>query len=290
VLSWNRREDTLACLESLAGVEMVCVDNGSQDGSADAVAELFPGVALVRNAENAGYAAGNNAGIRRALELGADWVWLVNNDAVVDASAAAALEEAARARPDAGVLACKVYFAEPPDVLWYAGGRFNLLLGYSGRQNGYGRRDDGRFDTLRDVGRATGAAMAVSRAAIERAGLLDEDLFAYVEDVEWCLRIRRAGFAIVFVPAARAWHRVSASTGGAGSATSLYYDTRNTLLVCERYRPLPPPLRGLRRGAVVGAHLVQAARLPNRREAAAAVFQGWRDSKRKRLGARQPAR
>jgi GT2 family glycosyltransferase len=290
VLSWNRREDTLACLESLAGVEMVCVDNGSQDGSADAVAELFPGVALVRNAENAGYAAGNNAGIRRALELGAHWVWLVNNDAVVDASAAAALEEAARARPDAGVLACKVYFAEPSDVLWYAGGRFNLLLGYSGRQNGYGRRDDGRFDTLRDVGRATGAAMAVSRAAIERAGLLDEDLFAYVEDVEWCLRIRRAGFAVVFVPAARAWHRVSASTGGAGSATSLYYDTRNTLLVCERYRPLPPPLRGLRRGAVVGAHLVQAARLPNRREAAAAVLQGWRDSKRKRLGARQPAR
>ena len=286
VLSWNRREDTLACLESLAGVEAVCVDNGSKDGSADAVAERFPGVELVRNAANAGYAAGNNAGIRRALARDADWVWLVNNDAFVDASAAAALEEAARARPDAGVLACKVYFAEPPDVLWYAGGRFNLLLGYSGRQDGYGRRDDGRFDALRDIGRATGAAMAVSRAAIERAGLLDEELFAYVEDVEWCLRIRRAGFAVVFVPGAWAWHRVSASTGGAGSAASLYYDTRNTLVVCERYRPLPPPLRGLRRGLVVGAHLGQAVRLPNRFEAAAAVLQGWRDFKRKRLGAR----
>lgn len=286
VLSWDRCEDTLACLESLAGVETICVDNGSQDGSADAVAGRFPGVELVRNAENLGYAAGNNAGIRRALERGADWVWLVNNDALVDGGAAAALEEAARARPDAGVLACKVYFAEPPDVLWYAGGRFNLLLGYSGRQAGYGRRDDGRFDALRDVGRATGAAMAVSRAAVERAGLLDEELFAYVEDVEWCLRIRRAGFAVVFVPDARVWHRVSASTGGAGSAASLYYDTRNSLVVCERYRPLPPPLRGLRRASVVGAHLVQAARLPNRREAAAAVLEGRRDFKGGRLGVR----
>jgi len=281
VLSWNRRDDTLACLESLRGIETVCVDNGSTDGSAEAVAESFPEVELIRHGENLGYAAGNNAGIRLALERGADWVWLVNNDAVVDAGAAAALEEAARVRPDAGVLACKVYFAEPPDLLWYAGGRFNLLLGYSGRQDGYGQRDDGRFDALRDVERATGAAMAVSRAAIERAGLLDEDLFAYVEDVEWCLRIRRAGFAVVFVPGARVWHRVSASTGGAGSAASLYYDTRNTLVVCERYRPLPRGLRGLRRAIVVGAHLLQAARLETRKEALAAVLQGHRDFRRR---------
>ena len=285
VLSWNGREDTLACLQSLRGVDAVCVDNGSTDGSAEAVAERFPQVELVRNPENLGYAAGNNAGIRRALERGADWVWLLNNDVVADASAASELETAALARPDAGVLACKVYFAEPPDVLWYAGGRFNLLLGYSGRQDGYGRRDDGRWDGVRDVERATGAAMAVSREAIERAGPLDEDLFAYVEDVEWCLRIRRAGLAVVFVPGARVWHRVSASTGGAGSATSLYYDTRNTLVVCERYRPLPPGLRGLRRAAVIGAHLAQAARPPSR-AAAVAVLAGWRDFRRGRLGPR----
>ena len=286
VLSWNGREDTLRCLESLRGIATVCVDNGSSDGSAEAVAERFPDVELVRNAENLGYAAGNNAGIRPALELGADWVWLVNNDVVVEPTAAAALEDAAGERPDAGVLACKVLFAEPPDRLWYAGGRFNLLLGYSGRQDGYGERDDGRFDRLRDVERATGAAMAVSRAAIERAGLLDEDLFAYVEDVEWCLRIRRSGFAVVFAPEARARHRVSASTGGAGSPASLYYDTRNTLVVCERYRPLPPGLRTLRRGIVVGAHLLQAARLPKRSEAARAVLAGRRDFTRGKLGPR----
>jgi hypothetical protein len=287
VLSWNGREDTLRCLDSLRDVETICVDNGSEDGSPEAVADRFPNVELIENRENLGFAGGNNVGIRRALERGADWVWLVNNDAVAEPEALEALAEAARERPDAGVLACKVFFAEPRNVLWYAGGDFHLLLGYSGRQDGYGQRDDGRFERIRDVGRATGAAMAVSREAIERVGLLDEDLFAYVEDVDWCLRIRAAGFGVVVVPAARLWHRVSASTGGRVSTTNLYYDTRNTLAVCERHRPLPPPFRGLRRGLVVSAHLVQAARQSNRRPATAAVLEGWRDFKRGRLGPRK---
>ena len=143
VLNWNGGEDSLACLESLAaaGVETICVDNGSVDGSADAAAARFPDVELLRNGTNLGYAGGNNVGIRRALERGAEWVWLVNNDATVASDAPAALAMAAELRPDAGVLACKIYQADPPDVLWYAGGRFSTILGYSGRQDGYGKRD-----------------------------------------------------------------------------------------------------------------------------------------------------
>lgn len=282
VLNWNGGEDTLAALESLRGIDTICVDNGSEDGSADLVAERFPDVELIRTGANLGFSGGNNVGIRRALTRGADWVLLLNNDAVADEGLAAALERAAVARPDAAVLACKVYFAEPPDVLMYAGGRVNLGLGYWGRQDGYGERDDGRFDALRDVERATGAAMAVSRAAIERAGLLDEGLFAYAEDAEWCVRIRKAGFAVVFVPDAKAWHVGSASTGGLMSPTSLYYDTRNQIVVAERHLPLPGARRELRRGVIVGAHLL-AARSPS---AARAVVKGWRDASRGRLGRR----
>ena len=184
------------------------------------------------------------------------------------------------------MLACKVFFSEPRDVLMYAGGSVHLLLGWWGRQDGFGQRDDGTFDTLRDVDRATGAAMAVSRDAIAAAGLLDEQLFAYAEDVDWCLRIRAAGFAVVFVPEAKVWHVGSASTGGLGSPTSLYYDTRNVLAVVERQRPLPPVARGLRRGAVVGAHLAAAARSRDRRSGAAAVVSGWRDYRRGKMGRR----
>jgi GT2 family glycosyltransferase len=282
VLNWNGGEDTLAALESLTGVETICVDNGSEDGSPDAVAERFPQVELIRTGVNLGFAGGNNVGIRRALARGADWVLLLNNDAVADRELPAALSAAAAARPDAGVLACKVFFADPPDVLMYAGGRVNLRLGYWGRQDGFGQRDDGRFDTLRDVDRATGAAMAVSRAAIERAGLLDESLFAYAEDTEWCLRIREAGFGVVFVPDAKVWHVGSASTGGMRSPTSIYYDTRNMIAVAERHDPRSGPAAAVRRGVVLGAHLANA------RDAAGvrAAVKGWRDARRGRLGRR----
>ena len=282
VLNWNGGDDTLAALESLDGVEVICVDNGSEDGSPDAIAARFPGVELIRTGVNLGFSGGNNVGIRRALARGADWVLLLNNDAVADPGLAAALAAAAVERPDAGVLACKVFFAEPPDVLMYAGGRVNLRLGYWGRQDGFGQRDDGRFDALRDVDRATGAAMAVSRAAIERAGLLDESLFAYAEDTEWCLRIREAGFGVVFVPDAKVWHVGSASTGGMRSPTSIYYDTRNMIAVAERHDPRHGAAAAIRRGVVLGAHLANA------RDAAGvrAAVKGWRDARHGRLGRR----
>src|SRR4029077_10053453 len=131
----------------------------------------------------------------------------------------------------------------------YAGASFNASLGYSGRRTGFGRPDT--FHERIDVARADGAAMALSRALLERVALLDERLFAYVEDVDLSLRARAAGFAVVFVPDAVVRHKGSASTGGSASTTNLYYSTRNTIAVVERHRPLPPGLRALRRGLVV---------------------------------------
>lgn len=279
VLNWNGGEDTLAALASLGGIPAICVDNGSTDGSDLAVEERFPGVELLRTGANLGFAGGNNAGIRRALERGANWVLLLNNDAVAEPDLADALERAARARSDAGLLACKV-LSEDGRSVQYAGAAFNARLGYSGRVA------TGGPDELRDVGRADGAALAVSRAATEGAGLLDESLFAYVEDVEWSLRIRRAGFGVVFVPDARVLHKGSAATGGRASTTNLYYDTRNTIVVSERHAPLPGGLRALRRGVVVGAHLAQSVSHPSRIAAVRAVLAGWRDARAGRLGQR----
>jgi GT2 family glycosyltransferase len=281
VLNWNGGDDTPKALASLRGVQTICVDNGSTDGSDDVVERDFPEVDLIRTGANLGFAGGNNVGIRRALERGADWVLLLNNDAVMEPGLPDALERAARARPDAGLLACKVLFEDGRTVM-YAGASFNALVGYSGRRVGFGRPD--RYHASRDVGRADGAAMAVSRTAVERAGLLDETLFAYVEDVEWSLRIRAAGFGVVFVPDAVVRHRGSASTGGRASTTNLYYDTRNTIAVVERHRPLPIGLRSMRRSVVVGAHLVQAALHPSRLDAARAVMAGWADARAGRLG------
>ena len=125
VLNWNGGDDTVAALSSLSGIETICVDNGSVDGSdRRGRARRFPELELIRNDSNLGFAGGNNVGIERALERGADWVLLLNNDAVAAAGLGEALERAAAARPDAGLLACKVLFEDGATVM-YAGASFN---------------------------------------------------------------------------------------------------------------------------------------------------------------------
>ncbi|HEY3959507.1 MAG TPA: glycosyltransferase family 2 protein [Solirubrobacteraceae bacterium] len=294
VLNWNGREDTLRCLESLVAVEhsdmgIVCVDNGSSDGSQRAIRERFPQarVVLIEAGSNLGYSAGNNLGLRYALEHGMRWAMLVNNDATVAPDVLTGFERAARARPRAGILAGKVLLADRPQTIWFAGQRVSELLGYSGRPRGYGRPDGPRYGRVQPTGRAVGALMAISREAIEQAGLLAEDLFLYVEDVDWALRVRAAGFEVVFAPAARAWHRVSASTGGEAASThTLYYGARNTVVVLERRRPLGRAPSALRRAAILATFTSHALTRAHRRRALGAVRAGFRDARAGRLGPR----
>jgi hypothetical protein len=292
VLNWNGREDTLRCLESLTLVEhddlgIVCVDNGSSDGSQQAVRERFSEIVLIEAGANLGYSAGNNLGLRHALEHGMRWAMLVNNDATVAPDAIDGFERAAHARPRAGILAGKVLFADRPQTIWFAGQRVSELLGYSGRPRGYGREDGPRYSRVRSTGRAVGALMAISREAIEAAGLLAEDLFLYVEDVDWALRARAAGFEVVLAPQARAWHRVSASTGGEAASThTLYYGVRNTVVVLERRRPLGRVGSSLRRAAILATFSAHALTRAHRRRALRAVRSGFRDARAGRLGPR----
>ena len=293
MLNWNGRDDTLACLHSLAQLDgdeihVVVADNGSTDGAVDAIRAQYPAVDVIENGANLGFAGGNNAGIRHALDRGAAWVVLVNNDATVDPGGIAALRAAAAAHPRAGALAGKLFFTDPPDLVWFAGQRFDPRLGYSGRPRGYRKPDAPEYRRVEPVDRAAGAFMAVSRAALDAAGLLDDELFAYVEDVDWSLRIRKAGFEVLFIPAAIARHRVSASTGGErGSRNALYYGIRNTIAVCDRHRPLPRPLAALRRWELWVVFMAQALLLSEGRAPfVRAVREGYRDARRGRYGER----
>jgi GT2 family glycosyltransferase len=286
VLNWNGREDTLRCLDSLRDAPRVVVaDNGSSDGSVAVIRARHPEVELVENGANRGFSGGNNTAIRAALAGGAEWVVLLNNDAEAAPGMLVALQAAAERHPRAGVLAGKLLY--PDGRVQWAGQRVALRTGYSGRPRGHGRPDGFAYCVEGRTDRAVGALMAVSREAIERAGLLDEDLFAYVEDVDWSLRIRAAGFDCIFVPSARAVHRLSASTGGAaGSTHTVYYGTRNTIVVCERHRPLGAAGTAARRAAIVAAFLAHAGLVLRSRAAVDAVREGYRDALAGRLGAR----
>jgi len=283
VLSWNGREDTLSCLRSLAGegIDVIVVDNASEDGSAEAVEREFPAVEVILNDRNLGYAGGMNVGIRRALERGAEHVLLLNNDVELEPGAVAALLAEAEG---AGAVCPLITFSHDPETVWFAGASFDPRCGYNGRQQGFGRPASS-FTDVSETDRACGAAMLVTRSALDAVGLLDEDLFAYQEDTDWSLRARQAGFPLRVAPAARVRHKVSAATGGEGSETALYYSTRNTLEVSERHAPLGSVDTWRRRAVILLAHTAQAA-LGRRPSGLQAVARGWSDFRGRRFGPR----
>lgn len=295
VLSWNGRDDTLECLRSLGELRWECltaivVDNGSTDGTLEAVRTGFPHVRAIRSEENVGFAEGNNIGIRTALEAGADYVLILNNDTVVDPGIVEALVAEARRRPDAGALCPLIRYADPPDRIWYAGARFDPRAVHNGRHTGYGERDTGQYGTVREVGRATGAAMLVPREVIERTGCFDGRLFIQVEDVEWSLRMRDFGYRVLFVPEAVVFHRVAMTSGGERAPVTAYYEMRNMLEVCARHAPLRGPARVWREYGSLVVHLLHARLAAQPVANARAVLDGWRDFRAGRLGPRPEGR
>ena len=218
VLTWNGRQLTLDCLRSLESVETpntraILVDNASSDGTVAAVRERYGDrIDIIENPSNQGFAAGNNVGIRRALESSADFILLLNNDTFV---APDFVDQLLRPFADAGVgiVAPKIYYAEPRDQIWFAGGEISLWRGIA-RHIGIRETDRGQYDRERDIDYATGCAMLVRREVFEKVGDLDPSYEAYFEDADFSLRARDAGFRIRYAPASKVWHRISASTGG----------------------------------------------------------------------------
>lgn len=241
LLNWNQKEMTLACLRSLAGVDYpsfftVLVDNASEDGSVEAVEADFPQVTVIRNDRNLGVAGGRNVGLRHVLEQGADYLLLLDNDTEVDPAFLREMVRAGEEEPKAGILTGKIYFHDRPEVIWCAGGTLDLYR-CDFRLTGHGEADQGQHDTLCDVDHVAGCCQMITRPALDAVGLLDDRFSPYFcEDTDWCARVIKAGFRVLYVPRARLWHHVVKKTSV--SDRYLFLKGRNLLLFMRKHARL----------------------------------------------------
>jgi len=203
ILSYNGAPVLRACLNSIfkinhSNFEVVIVDNASTDGSLEAARQQFPKCHFIKNEANLGYSAGNNVGIRFALERMADYVLLLNQDTLVEKDFLEKLLEAAGDEPRAGILSPLIM--DVRKRIWFSGGEINwwkmktIHLRYTGRKLPY------------ETEFVSGCAMMIKAEVFRRIGLLDEDYFLYWEDTDFSFRAKRAEFALLIVPESRITH------------------------------------------------------------------------------------
>jgi GT2 family glycosyltransferase len=163
VLNWNGKIDTLECLQSVYRIDytnfdVIVVDNGSSDDSVQAIRDSFPEVTVLETNENLGFAGGNNVGIRYALKNGADYIFLLNNDTIVDPRILKQFIEVSKSIDDRGILGAKIYYYNEPEKIWYAGAKW-VDKSSQCDHLGEGKIDDGiSFNTITETGYACGCA------------------------------------------------------------------------------------------------------------------------------------
>jgi len=242
LLNWNGWKDTLECVESCRNLSypnfrLLLVDNGSSDSSESILRERFPETEFIQTGANLGFAGGNNVGIRHALTKGADYVWLLNNDTVVEPDALSALVQVAKADKKVGMVGSKIVYHGDPNLLWYAGAVLDEEKPYHPFHIGLDVKDHGQYADVCETGYITGCSLLARREMVEAVGLLSDELFLYFEDVDWSARAKAAGWKLMYCPESLVYHKVSISTGGAASPTLLYYTSRNRLYFVKRNFP-----------------------------------------------------
>jgi len=260
ILHFINQKLTSDCLESVKKLQTsnfklqtIVVNNNPKENLKD-LKTKFSGFVFLNTGVNLGFAEGNNVGIRKALQDGADYVFVVNNDTILDKNLLVQLFKVASLndkqslllRNKTAILGPKIYFApgyeyhkerykenDQGKVFWYAGGIIdwqNILVSH----RGVDEVDHGQYDEEAETGFTSGCAMFVKREVFEKIGLFDKRYFLYLEDVEFCQRAKRAGFKVIYAPKASLWH-LNAGSSEVGGPLHDYYLTRNRMLFGMKY-------------------------------------------------------
>lgn len=256
IVNYNSAKDTDECLLTLTDIvhdhfsyQVFIVDNGSKQPYK--LPKLFQEKShfeVVRSEANLGFTGGNNLGIEYAIaQYQPDYVLLLNNDTTVHPHFLEELVAAAQNDVSVGLVGSKILFypgrefhqhsyrrSQRGQVLWFAGASWDWqhLVGF---HRGVDELDRGQFDQTHETEFITGCSMLIPRSVIDRVGLLDENYFVYLEDVDYSQRVKLAGFSLQFCPSSIVWHKNAGSSGGSGSQLHAYYQSRNRLWFSWKY-------------------------------------------------------
>lgn len=233
IVNYNGYEDTIECINSILTAKLeskiIIVDNASEKNEAKMINDMFPNVTIIRSDTNNGFSAGNNLGIRYALENGFDYILLLNNDTIIDPKM---INELRNVITSDNICVPKMLYYTEPNKIWYGGGYINKKTG-NAKHCGMNSRDY-KSKEIKICTFASGCSMMISADIFNLVGLLDEDYFMYCEDTDFCIRLTKAGIKIKYIPEAVLWHKVGNSTTGSDSLFSTYYMTRNRLYCIKK--------------------------------------------------------
>lgn len=240
VLMYGREEVTAACIDSLLAQDypqltVLLVDNASPNGAGGRMRGRYPGVTYLNTGANLGYAGGNNRGMAHALANGADYVFVLNNDTVLEPSCVTRLVESAKQVTDAGAIAPKILYYDDPKRIWFAGGDYSYLRALGHHRRELELDDANESPRLDEISFVTGCAFLMPTPVVREVGGFREDYFMYCEDVELSLRLRRSGHRMYYQPAARLRHHDERRKGLTAPFATMHRDRNRRRLVREHY-------------------------------------------------------
>ena len=241
ILNWNDLRNTAETLTSVRGLEypnlgVWVVDNGSTDGSGEAIAVQFPEARVIASPENLGVAGGRNFGLEAILSRDPpDYVLILDNDVAVEARLVDKLVEAAEAQPEVGIIGPVIYYYSDPRRIWSAGARivFREVTAKSPAKNRLEKEE--RQRGIERVDCITGCCMLVQRQVFDTIGRFNPQYFMVGNESEFCYRAAKRGFTSAVVTHAKLWHKVSASTRGGYAPARAYYTGRSTILFLKEH-------------------------------------------------------
>lgn len=238
ILTWNKKEILLECIRSVQALDysnfkVIVVDNDSKDGTREAVQAFENEIIFLQNDKNLGAIQGKNVGLKKAVELNGDYVFVIDNDLVVEPQALNHMIRLFQSDEKIGLIGAKIYDYVHQDILLSCGSKIDYTQNIV-RQYGRGKKDSERFNTIRDVDFLGMGHTMIKREVFHSIGFLDERFLGYgCEDVDFGVQARKSGWRVVYCPDAIVWHRPHSGVG-VYSYNKKYLEARNAILFMKK--------------------------------------------------------